>query len=145
LIFMGIMFGVALVMMEAPSPMLIAVGMYLPAETTSAIFLGGIMKWAADRIVERRKFNKEARDQFENKGMLLASGFIAGEAITGVLLAVLMQAFKKPVTELLTGHAALPFLADWGGWLSLVAFAIIAWTLTVQSTRGISSAGTGTS
>jgi len=135
LILMGVMFGIALVMMEAPSPMLIAVGMYLPAETTSAIFLGGMMKWAADRIVERRNFSKESRDQYENKGMLLASGFIAGEAITGVLLAVLMQAFKKPVTELLTGQAALPFVAAWGGWLSLVAFAIIAWTLTVQSTR----------
>jgi putative OPT family oligopeptide transporter len=135
LIFMGVAFGIALVMMDAPSPMLIAVGMYLPLETTSAIFLGGMMKWAGDRLIARRNLAQAARDQYENKGMLLASGFIAGEAITGVLLAVLVQVFNKPVVELLTGKPALPFLDAWGGWLSLIAFAIIAWTLTVQAGR----------
>jgi putative OPT family oligopeptide transporter len=41
LLLMGIFFGIVLVMIKAPSPMLIAVGMYLPLETTSAIFVGG--------------------------------------------------------------------------------------------------------
>jgi putative OPT family oligopeptide transporter len=129
LILMGCLLGVALIMIEAPSPMLIAVGMYLPLETTSAIFVGGAMKWMADRAVARRKPSPEEKAKFEERGTLLASGLIAGEAITGILLAALFVAKLPSLTKLLTGQDDLPFLANWGGWLSLIAFAIIAYCL----------------
>jgi putative OPT family oligopeptide transporter len=48
LVLMGCVFGVILIMINAPAPMLIAVGMYLPFETTSAIFVGGMLKLVAD-------------------------------------------------------------------------------------------------
>jgi hypothetical protein len=60
--------------------------------------------------------------RIEEKGTLLASGLIAGEAIIGILLAVL---FVAGVPAL----ATVPFYAAWGGWLSLVGFAAIAWVL----------------
>jgi hypothetical protein len=60
---------------------------------------------------------------------LLASGLIAGEAITGILLAALFLTGISSLTKVLTGLDALPFVAPWGGWISLVAFAIIAYVL----------------
>jgi OPT family oligopeptide transporter len=120
LLAIGAAFGLALLMFGARSPMLVAVGMYLPFDTTSAIFIGGVMKWVADRMAE--KLSAEKKLAFEEKGTLLASGLIAGEAIVGILLAVVF----------LTGIPALAtfsFYPAWGGWLSLLGFAGIAYVL----------------
>jgi putative OPT family oligopeptide transporter len=129
LLLIGCLFGVSLVMIGAPSPMLIAVGMYLPLETTGAIFLGGAIKWVADRWAMRRKLEGDEKTKFEERGTLLASGFIAGEAITGILLAALFLTGVKSITHIITGQDVLPFVTRWGGWISLAAFAIIAYCL----------------
>jgi len=129
LLLIGCLFGVSLVMIEAPSPMLIAVGMYLPLETTSAIFLGGAMRWVADSWAARRCLSGDEKAKFEERGTLLASGFIAGEAITGILLAALFLTGVKSITHVFTGRDVLPFVERWGGWISLAAFAIIAYML----------------
>lgn len=128
LLFMGILFGIALVMIEAPSPMLIAVGMYLPLETTSAIFLGGAMKWAADRWAERHRLAGEEKIRFDERGTLLASGFVAGESVAAIALAALFPSGGS-LTHTLTGRDVLPFLANWGGWISIAAFALIGYVL----------------
>jgi putative OPT family oligopeptide transporter len=120
LIAIGAAFGVALLLFGAKSPMLVAVGMYLPFDTSSAIFIGGLIKWIADRAA--RKLNAEQKLSFEEKGTLLASGLIAGEAIVGILLAVLFLA-KVP------SFATFSFYPAWGGWLSLIGFASIAYVL----------------
>lgn len=120
LLAIGAAFGLALLMFGARSPMLVAVGMYLPFDTTSAIFLGGAIKWIADRMAG--KLSEEKRLGFEEKGTLLASGLIAGEAIVGILLAVVF----------LTGIPALAtfsFYPAWGGWLSLIGFVAIGYVL----------------
>jgi putative OPT family oligopeptide transporter len=128
LLLMGLAFGLALVMIKAPSPMLIAVGMYLPLETTGAIFVGGVMKWLAEKTVARQHPSAEQKVRSEEGGTLLASGFIAGEAITGILLPALFPT-SGSITHLLTGRDELPFLASWGGWLSLIAFAVLGYSL----------------
>jgi len=120
LIAIGAAFGVALLLFGAKSPMLVAVGMYLPFDTSSAIFIGGFIKWIADRAA--RKLNAEQKLRFEEKGTLLASGLIAGEAIVGILLAVLFLA-KVP------SLATFSFYPAWGGWLSLIGFASLAYVL----------------
>ncbi|HVX67330.1 MAG TPA: oligopeptide transporter, OPT family [Bryobacteraceae bacterium] len=127
LIAVGAAFGVALIMSGARSPMLIAVGMYLPFETVSAIFVGGVLRWITDRIAARR--TAEARAQVEEKGTLLASGLIAGEAIIGIFLAVLAVREVPSLTRLLTGADQFGFYENWGGWLSLVGFAALAYVL----------------
>ncbi|MBZ5728771.1 MAG: oligopeptide transporter, OPT family [Acidobacteriia bacterium] len=127
LIGIGAAFGIALIMCGARSPMLIAVGMYLPFDTVSAIFVGGIMKWAADRLTARH--TPERRAQIEEKGTLLASGLIAGEAIMGIVLAVTFLSGISSLTRLLTGSDELGFFSAWGGWLSLLGFAAVAWVL----------------
>lgn len=128
LLLLGCFLGLALVMIDAPSPMLIAVGMYLPLETTSAIFVGGVMKWVADVVAQRRKLEGEEKTRFDERGTLVASGLIAGEAIAGIVLAAI---FPKggSFTQLFTGLEQLPFVPAWGGWISLIAFAIIAYCL----------------
>ena len=87
LLMIGAAFAIMMIMLRAPSVMLIAVGIYLPFETTFAIFIGGMLKHFFDKIVERRKLSAEDRMKAENRGILLASGLVAGEAITGVILA----------------------------------------------------------
>jgi putative OPT family oligopeptide transporter len=135
LVVMGCVFGVGLIMIDAPAPMLIAVGMYLPFETTSAIFVGGMLKWFADRIAAARKLSLAGKEAFEQRGTLLASGFIAGEAILAIVLSVAFIAAERfgfpdfSMTRLLTGKEELPLFQRWGGWLSLIVFCVVAFTL----------------
>jgi putative OPT family oligopeptide transporter len=138
LILFGAFLAMALIMIKAPAPMLIAVGMYLPFETTSAIFIGGVIKWVADRLIARKRVNKDAKERAENTGILLASGFIAGESLTGVLLAVLVLAVKdfESLTRWLFGVSEFEFVEAWGGNLiGLLAVAAIAWVLIVTPLR----------
>ena len=127
LIAIGAAFGIALIMCGAKSPMLIAVGMYLPFSTVSAIFVGGVIKWALDRFTAGREAAERAK--IEEKGTLLASGLIAGEALMGIILAVTFLAGISSFTKALTGSSELPFFPAWGGWLSLLGFALVAWVL----------------
>ena len=122
LIGMGAAFGVALILGGARSLMLIAVGLYLPFKTDAAIFVGGLMKWAVDYFAKDRPAAEE-------KGILVASGLIAGEAIIGILLAVLAARDIPPLAHYLTGADQFRFFPAWGGWLSLVGFAALAWAL----------------
>ncbi len=87
LVIVGMLFGVALILINAPAPMLIAVGMYLPFETTSAVFAGGLIRAILDWFVKRREASAEETTKAENAGVLVASGLIAGQSLMAVLLA----------------------------------------------------------
>ncbi len=131
LILFGMCFSLALILMRAPSPTLIAVGMYLPFETTGAIFVGGCLKAVADHLARRRGRSGES---FDNFGSLVASGLIAGESLTGVLFAGLVLAFDgfRSITDLLFGVERFAWVAGpAGAWTSLLALAAIAWLLIV--------------
>lgn len=135
LVLMGCLFGVALILVDAPAPMLIAVGMYLPFETTSAIFAGGALKWLADRVAARMKLSSAAAEVVEQRGTLLASGFIAGEALLAILISLgFILAEARGITDfsftrLLTGSDKLALFEHWGGWLSLIVFGVVAYEL----------------
>jgi len=87
LVIAGIFFGIALILIKAPAPMLIAVGMYLPFYSTSAIFVGGLIKLLLDKVMEKKGLDEESKDKAGKTGILLSSGFIAGESLMAVLLA----------------------------------------------------------
>lgn len=132
LILFGMFFAIGLVLIKAPSPMLIAVGMYLPLETTGAIFVGGCVKAWVDRRVARRGLTGAAAERVENTGTLVASGLIAGESLTGVLLStiVLVVPGFVSLTQTLFGVEQFAWVGGaLGGWTSLLAFAAIAWLL----------------
>jgi putative OPT family oligopeptide transporter len=92
LVIVGMAMGFAMIMLEVKSVMLFAVGMYLPLETTFAIFLGGIIRWMTDKLRDRRGFNDAQKARVDNAGVLTASGFIAGEALCGLVVAGLKGA-----------------------------------------------------
>jgi putative OPT family oligopeptide transporter len=138
LIMFGAFFALALIMLKAPAPMLVAVGMYLPFETTSAIFAGGVLKWIVERWMARKNLTQTGKDRVEGTGILLASGFIAGESITGVLLAVLVLVLPNfaSLTGMLFGVAEFEFVNTWlGNLIGLLAFAAIAYVLIVIPLR----------
>jgi len=135
LILFGMCFSLALILMKAPSPTLIAVGMYLPFETTGAIFVGGCFKALADWFARRRGV---AGDGFDNMGSLVASGLIAGESLTGVLMAGLVLVFDgfKSLTHIFFGRDQFAWVAGpLGALMSLVALAAIAYVLIVVPLR----------
>jgi putative OPT family oligopeptide transporter len=130
----GLALGVVFILCGARAPMLLAVGMYLPFDTSSAIFVGGVLKWMADRVMARG--TPEEKQQAEDKGTFIASGLIAGEAIVGILLAATFLGGVPSITRLLTGADEFSWLATAGGWLSLAAFLSIGYTLVRMPTRG---------
>ncbi len=71
--------------------MLIAVGMYLPFQTVMAIFTGGIVKWLLGGVARHKLGEDEKKaESVENRGLLVASGLVAGEALVGFLLAAVV-------------------------------------------------------
>jgi putative OPT family oligopeptide transporter len=87
LIIAGMILGVAFILMDIKSPMLIFVGMYLPFGTVCAIFIGGLIKGILDIYAARKKYNKNQLATMENTSVLMASGLIAGEALMGLVIA----------------------------------------------------------
>jgi putative OPT family oligopeptide transporter len=94
LVIVGILLGLAMIMIEVKSVMLFAVGMYLPLGTTFAIFLGGVVRWMTDKLRDRRGYNDAQKARVDNAGVLTASGLIAGEALCGLVIAGLVGSGK---------------------------------------------------
>jgi putative OPT family oligopeptide transporter len=127
LVIVGMFFAVGLILIKAPAPMVIAVGMYLPFESTSAIFVGGLVRWIFDTRLKKQGASDEEKQSAENVGVLMSSGFIAGESLMAVVLAIVYIAAER-VPGLLffqsfTGGAEPNF------YLSLIAYPVVAFLL----------------
>lgn len=90
LVIVGVLLGIAMIMIEVKSVMLFSVGMYLPLGTTFAIFVGGVIRWVTDMLRDRRGFNDAQKARVDNAGVLTASGLIAGEALCGIAVAAII-------------------------------------------------------
>jgi putative OPT family oligopeptide transporter len=115
LIVVGIMLGIAMIMVKVKSPMLVSIGMYLPLATTFAIFVGGVIRWVMDEYAKKRGLNEAQRIRTENVGILAASGLIAGEALMGLLTSAFLY-FEIPLPKIfedpsyIAGLALLAFM-----------------------------------
>ncbi len=89
LIVVGMLMAVGFILVQVKSPMLVCVGMYLSFDTVAAIFVGGVIRWVIDTVIARRKFNENQKSRIDNRGVLLASGLIAGEALVGLVFAAI--------------------------------------------------------
>ena len=118
LVVVGIFLGLALIMVQVRSPMLFAVGMYLPLETTFAIFLGGVIRWITDSARERKGLNDAQKARVENAGILTASGLIAGEALAGLVVAT-FRFFEWPLPIIFQSPHVL------AGFVVLVVLAVV--------------------
>jgi hypothetical protein len=103
--------------------MLFSVGMYLPLETTFAIFIGGLVRGFVDRRAARRGFNDAQKARVENTGILSASGLIAGEALMGLFIAVVV--FARDRMEGKPEFWTVPGMTEIAPWLALPVFAVL--------------------
>jgi putative OPT family oligopeptide transporter len=92
LVLLGVMIAIVLEMSGIPS-LAFAVGVYLPLSSSSPIFIGGMVRWLVDRYI-RGKFRHKNLSEMEmvaegdkSPGVLLASGYIAGGALAGIVIA----------------------------------------------------------
>src|SRR2546423_11680178 len=78
-----------------------AVGVYLPLSSSSPIFIGGMVRWLVDRArrkqLEHRLLTEEqlVAEGDKSPGVLMASGYIAGGAIAGIIIAFLAGALPN--------------------------------------------------
>ena len=92
LVLLGVMIAIVLEMSGIPS-LAFAVGVYLPLSSSSPIFIGGMVRWLVDRYLRvkfRHKNLSETEQMAEgdkSHGVLLASGYIAGGALAGIVIA----------------------------------------------------------
>jgi len=129
LVVVGVFMGLAMILLQVKSPMLVAVGMYLPFGTTSAIFVGGVIRWLADQVSERKRLNAAQKTRFANTGVLVASGLIAGEALMGLVTSGLAIGGIN-VGSLLQGAAGRENYFNHPSYLLGVAvIGLIAWLL----------------
>lgn len=127
LVLVGICMGLALVLLQVRSPMLFAVGMYLPLETTFAIFTGGVIRWLMDRARDRSNFNEPQKARIENAAVLIASGLIAGEALMGMVKAGFAIA-DRPLASIFSFFKEPPAVAGLIV-LALLALLLVRWPL----------------
>lgn len=78
-----------------------AIGLYLPLSTTLPIFIGGAVKG----FVNWRSRGKDSGEESElSKGNLLATGLVAGGALTGVIVAILYVLLEDTMRNLSAEH-----------------------------------------
>jgi hypothetical protein len=94
LVLLGVMIALLLEMCGIPS-LAFAVGVYLPLSSSSPIFVGGMVRWLVDRYLKVKFRHKNLSDieltaeGDKGPGVLLASGYIAGGALAGILIAMM--------------------------------------------------------
>jgi len=136
LVLLGVMTSITLEMCGIPS-LAFAVGVYLPLSTSSPIFIGGLIRWLVDASRRRRLRNLTAEqlaaESDRSPGVLLSSGYIAGGAIAGIVIAFLAGAFDRVDAALNDwSEAHNPFFhGAWSDLLALIPFVLICALLYV--------------
>ncbi len=119
---LGIMLSLVLRMVELPA-LGFALGMYLPIELNTPLFLGGLLAhWVNRPKAGTSEADAKAR---ENRGVLIASGLMAGGAIMGVVAsAIKAKDTWREGFPLLSAHQAEGALGEWIGLAALVALCL---------------------
>jgi putative OPT family oligopeptide transporter len=123
LVLVGIAMGISLILIKVKSPMLFSVGMYLPLETTFAIFIGGLIRGLVDKKAAKRAYNAAQKARVENAGVLSASGLIAGEALMGLFIAAVV--FVRDRMEGKPEFWSVPGFSSIAAYLAIPVFAIL--------------------
>jgi putative OPT family oligopeptide transporter len=134
LVLLGAMIAIVLEMSGIPS-LAFAVGVYLPLASSSPIFIGGMVRLGVDKYV-RKKFKGRSLTEEElaaegdrSPGVLMASGYIAGGALAGIIYALLnglpaLSNMNKKIGD--WAAASNPFFGgDWANLLSLIPFLVL--------------------
>ncbi|MDQ3806079.1 MAG: oligopeptide transporter, OPT family [Acidobacteriota bacterium] len=133
LVLLGVMIAVVLEMAGIPS-LAFAVGVYLPLSSSSPIFVGGMVRWAVDRQLRRRLAHRNLTEEElvaegdKSPGVLISSGYIAGGAIAGIIIAFLagvpaFAGFNRSMAE--WGETNPLTAGPWSDALGLIPFIIL--------------------
>lgn len=95
LVLLGVCIALVLELVRVPS-LPFAVGVYLPFSTSAPVFVGGMIRWLADRRAHRAAGPSSEAEAEMTPGVLLSTGYIAGGAIGGVLIAFLYFSDRLP-------------------------------------------------
>ena len=118
LVLLGVMIAIVLEMSGIPS-LAFAVGVYLPLASSSPIFIGGMVRWLVDRYLRREKFRGKdltpeelVAEGDKSSGVLLASGYIAGGALAGIVIALMqgvdvLAGYSRRVEEWSTAQQSI--------------------------------------
>jgi uncharacterized oligopeptide transporter (OPT) family protein len=135
LVLLGVMIAIVLELSGIPS-LAFAVGLYLPISVSAPIFIGGLVRWAVDKdLIKRLRGRNLSEEEIiaetdRSPGVLLASGYIAGGALAGILVAVAAEFLSGTVTSFEKwSEEHNPFFAgpnsDWLGMLPFLLLAVL--------------------
>lgn len=129
LVLLGVFIAIVLELSGIPS-LAFAVGVYLPLSTSTPILVGGMVRWGVDKYLRRKLAHKKMSEEQlvaegdKSQGVLLASGYIAGGTLAGVIYAFLN--LSDSILNRLKGYEAWstannPFFdGGAGGWSDLL-------------------------
>lgn len=135
LVLLGVMIAITLEMSGIAS-LAFAVGVYLPLSSSTPIFVGGMIRWLVDLWLRRKKFRNHRLSEEQlvaegdrSPGVLLASGYIAGGALAGIVIAFMtglprMIPISHSIEEWQIANNPL-YAGDYASLLSLIPFAIL--------------------
>ncbi len=132
LVLLGVMISVTLEM-SGISSLAFAVGVYLPLSSSTPIFVGGLIRWLVDRKLRQRLKDSglsEAQlvaEGDKSPGVLMASGYIAGGALAGIIIAIVagvLTTQNAQLTNWAKAHNAF-FEGPWSDSLSLIPFFLL--------------------
>jgi OPT oligopeptide transporter protein len=124
LVLIGVFISVLMEVVGVPA-LAFAVGVYLPLESTTPVFLGGLVRLLIDRQ------RGGAAESDSGPGVLFASGLIGGASLMGLAYAGL-QYDKASVVKVKNFFDLSRHLPDWsthGPWVGLLTFAFVAYLL----------------
>jgi len=144
LVLLGVMISIVLEM-SGISSLAFAVGVYLPLSSSSPIFIGGMVRWLVDLNLRKRLKGRNLTEEElvaegdKSPGVLMASGYIAGGAIAGILIAFMagvLTDFNQKITDLMT--AKNPFFnGPSADLLSVLPFALLTLLLYLAGREAI--------
>lgn len=149
LVLLGAMITVMLECSAVPS-LAFAVGVYLPLSTSSPIFIGGLIRWLVDVWLRKKHSARNlSEEQFvaetdKSPGVLMASGYIAGGAIAGIIIAFLAGVLTDTNVKIERwANTSNPFFSGANAnLLSLVPFVVLIVLLYLTGREKILSGGT---
>ncbi len=136
LVLLGVMIAVILEMSGIPS-LAFAVGVYLPISSSTPILAGGLIRGLVDRYLRREKFRGHdlTEEQLvaegdKSPGVLLASGYIAGGALAGIVIAFMagvptLALFSRRVEEWSTANNPF-FNGPYASALAMIPFLVLS-------------------
>ncbi|GBD86632.1 OPT oligopeptide transporter protein [bacterium BMS3Abin03] len=120
----GALFALILTMIDVPA-LAFALGMYIPLDLNTPLLVGGLIAHFVSTRSKDKKVNKARKD----RGTLIASGFIAGGALMGVVSAILrFYGINLVNKEWFESHSA--------ELLAIIMFAILCAYMIWDSLRG---------